>query len=245
MNILIQNSPFKFMNNLLFLNNTSIRISVFNNDNDLYKTYFAVKPDVIFLSSVHLTTNTRQFIEDVQDSTKIFIYHFDSKDSYLEIIKYLDLNNLNVKHILHDQIDNSIIIPNNLINTSIFNKNNISDNRLNKIVCFLDGFKEIPSSINSYLYPNNNTPILLFNNPTIQHPQNLGILAEPTKAELLKSYKYYLSCGSLNDYSNEAIACGCCVLTTEDLGSYENKNTNNINNDYITYEEFLTGITYE
>jgi hypothetical protein len=240
MNILIQNSPFKFMNNLLFLNNTDIRVHVFNDDNDLYKTYFIVKPDIIILSSVHLTNNIRQFIEDVHNTTKIFIYHFDNKDSYIqEIIN--GFKNLAVQHITHYQIDNSIVIPNNLVNINIFNKNNIS-NRLNKIVCFLDGFKEIPSSINGYLYPNNNTPILLFNNPGIKHPQNLGVLAEPHKGQVLQSHQYYLSCDALNDYTNEAVACGCCVLKVEDLKSYENKNIDEINNNYVTYEEFLTGV---
>ena len=232
MNILIQNSPFKFLNNLLFLNIPDLQVQVFNNDSDLYKIYFSFKPEIIILSGYHLSQNTKQFIEDVSTEAKIFIYHFYPG-------KLEDLNHLNVKHITHHESENSIIIPDNLVNTNLFN--HTDGNKIDKIVCFLDGFKEIPSNINTYLYPNNNIPILLFNNPGVKHPQNLGILAEPHKAELLKSYKYYLSCGALNDYSNEALCCGCCVLTPDELGSYTEKNTDKINYNHVKYEQFLIG----
>jgi hypothetical protein len=234
MNILIQNSPFKFLNNLLFLNIPDLQIQVFNNDSDLYKIYFSSKPEIIILSGYHLTQNTKQFIEDVSSETKVFIYHF-----YPDELKVKDLSHLNIKHITHHYSENSIIIPDNLVNTNLFN--HIDGDKIDKIVCFLDGFKEIPSDINTYLYPNDSIPILLFNNPTIKHPQNLGILPEPHKAELLKSYKYYLSCGALNDYSNEALCCGCCVLTPDDLGSYTEKNTDKINYNHVKYEQFLIG----
>jgi hypothetical protein len=237
MKILIQNSPFKFLNNLLFLNIPDLQIQVFNNDNDLYKIYFNFKPEVIILSNYHLTKNTKQFIEDVHTETKIFVYHFYHEDSYSNVVQ--ELNHLNIKHITHHDSENSILIPDNLVNTNLYNYTDIT--KIDKIVCFLDGFKEIPPDINSYLYPNNNIPLLLFNNPNIKHPQNLGILAEPHKAELLKSYKYYLSCGALNDYSNEALLCGCCVLSPDDLSTYLEKNTDKINHNHITYEQFLIG----
>ena len=50
----------------------------------------------------------------------------------------------------------------------------------------MDIDQDIPDNISKYLYPNSKLPIRMFNNSNILHYQNLGLLTEQDKAEVLK-----------------------------------------------------------
>jgi hypothetical protein len=226
------------MNNILFLNDPNIAVDLFNNESDLYKNYFIFKPDVILISAYHITSRIVQFIEDMHLSNKIYIYHY-TKNPVSKIIS--DLSNFNIKHIVHSHNDeqNTITIPENLVNTTIFNETDNQIDKTNRIICFLDGLKDIPTSILPYLYPNQKIPIQLFNSFAVKHVQNLGLLTEFNKSVLLKNSKYYLSCGAINDYSDEASICGCCVITPEQLSNYSSIEPQYQKNNYVSYNQFL------
>lgn len=227
------------MNNILFLNDANITVDLFNNESDLYKNYFTFKPDVILISAYHITSKIIQFIEDMHLSNKIYIYHY-TKNPVAKIIS--DLNTFNVKHIIHSYSDdkNTIVIPEHLVNTMIFDGVDRNTKKSNKIVCFLDGLKDIPNTILPYLYPNQKIPIQLFNSFSVKHVQNLGLLTEFNKSVLLKNSKYYLSCGAINDYSDEASLCGCCIITPEKLPDYLSVKIQDQKNNCVSYNQFLT-----
>jgi hypothetical protein len=86
----------------------------------------------------------------------------------------------------------------------------------------MDNYETIPESISNYLYPKTNIPIKLFNNNSIAHYQNLGLLDESNKANILQSNKYYVSiANNKNDYSLEASLCGSIVLDVDQIQNYE------------------------
>lgn len=214
--VLIQKSNIKFMRSAIVssINNTNIIGLAINNN--LYKTFYTTKPTHAIFDSNMINNEIIQFIQDLSDKIKCFIYH-DSVSP--ETIKKFE--SYNVKHLLYNNttIYNSICIPHNLINTNLF----YNDNTIQKqdsIVCYLDNLPILPEFLKQYLYPKTQLPIKLFNNPHIQHYQNLGILNELDKAEVLRNHKYYLVIDESDQYIEEAKHCGCTIIYIKDIENY-------------------------
>jgi hypothetical protein len=213
--LLVQNLNTKFINNIRLSKCKDYDQLVIDTSNQLYKIYYSYKfTHAIFVDSL-LKDEEIQFINEFSGTVICYIY---------------SSQNNTLTNCVSQKISNIPI----LVNSNIFYNQNC--NKQGDIISFLDNVSSLPTSINSYLYPNSKLPIKLFNNSDIIHPQNLGLLSEQDKALLLQQNMYYLAISDY--YVAEAWACGCTVLTIEDLTSLipsKHKHSKN----FQSYSNFL------
>lgn len=192
--LLVQYYNDKFINNIQLSKNNFCDQLVVDTKNQLYKIYYSYRFSHAIFSQDLLGDEELQFMNEFEDSVCSYIYD--------------RTNNMIINH----SSKKNTKIP-TLVNNDIFYKSN--NTKENNIITFLDKINILPPELNSYLYPESKLPIRLFNNKDIIHPQNLGLLSENDKALLLQKNKYYLALDE--DYVAEAWACGCEVLTIDDL----------------------------
>jgi hypothetical protein len=236
--ILVQQSAEKFMQNCSALSFDNILIIDISIGNNLYQTFFRHKPEYCIFSGSLVNKEILQFCEDYGGSTNIYFFHIDS-NSY-DNVKTLLPKDSKVIHMGYgDSYD--VAIPTGLVNDQLFY--NTGSNTKDGIICFMDGLTSVPNELLELLYPNSSIPIKLFNCPTIKHYQNLGMLTEQNRANLLQTHKYYLDSRQATgfSYANEAVACGAKVIALEDIkdNSYLSSLPTNTDLVSITYNKFL------
>lgn len=228
MNFTIQQANNKLNNSLVCLKLEDINIVPINTKNILYKAHYA-KPftHIMFIESL-IDNEIKQFIAEFFQNIKIFIYH-DRKPNLDFINDYRSA----AKHIVNknETINNTIQLP-NLINDQVFLNKDLTKN--DDIVCFLEYREEIPSTLKDLLYPKAKHRIKLFNSPYIKHVQNLGLISESEKANILQLSKYYLPADDSDEYVAEAVACGCSVLDNLNL------QTKDMNIDLLSYQTYAS-----
>ena len=229
MNFNIQKANNKFNNNVRYLKLDNIDIIEFDPNNVLYRSHYAEKyTHIMFVESL-LTNEIKQFISEFFQSVKIFIYH--DRIPNMEIIEDYGLA---ATHILNKgQMANRAISLPDLINDQLFTGKN--NNKNEDIVCFLEYRTEISNELNEVLYPKTKHHIKLFNSPYIKHVQNLGLISELEKADILQSSKYYLPVDN-DEYLAEAVACGCIVLNKHNLQPMD------LNIDLLSYQTYASFI---
>jgi hypothetical protein len=208
--IVVQKLNDKFINNIELSTTPFCNKKVLNITGYLYRIYYIEKFTHIIFAASLLDNEINQFIDEFGTTVNIFIYN--------DTTKYIE-HHPNLKGVIQktktDSKNKIITIP-KLVNNEIY----YSDNSIPKqdsIVCFLDNIESLPEALNNYLYPQSILSIKLFNNSSIIHPQNLGLLFEYDKARILKQNKYYLAL--TDDYVPEAWACGALALDIDDLNS--------------------------
>jgi len=242
--ILLQLAENKFVNNLHHIDKD---ITILPFQNQLYHAYYAIKPDIIiFIASLCDNTESNQFLEEFQNNqqVKCFVYH-DEETINKKLLKSYN----NVYHLIEDknnkktkENDNyKIIRVPKLINETLFRKTN--ETKTDNIVCFIDHINVIPDKLLNLLYPFTTLKIKLFNNANINHHQNLGTLTEIDKAKILQKSKYFLP---INDYYvNEALACGCEILSFDSIKNMTPKNYSFDIKQIETYSNFIEKLTHE
>jgi hypothetical protein len=219
--LLVQNFNTKFIKNTIYSNIDDTTVINTDVDNNLYKIYYRYNFTHIIFAAALLSTEIIQFISDFSESVKVFLYHDTFVDDAANI-----LSDTNITHIVNDNYTNDkyniININPYIINTNLFNKNRQSDIRNNCIIGFLDNYNFIPHNLNNYLYPKTKLPIKIFNAVNSPHHQNLGLVNDIEKSQLLKSNKYYLSLDYEKDYSIEAQACGAIIVGPDQLSDLNN-----------------------
>ena len=230
--VLVQDYNDKFINNLKLVDNNGGKLVVYgaNINSNLYKIYHQYKFDsAIFIESL-ITPEILQFISEFFQKIKFSIYH--NRTPNQDIIKDYKIaakQLVNVKN-----IKDTIIIP-NLINSQLYSINpKVLKN--NDIICFIDNIASIPLQMMEFLYPSKSMNIKMFNNTSIEHVQNIGLLNEIDKSILLNMSKYYISID--NYYAKEAQCCGCEVLDISELDTLKVKKYAHIE-EYQTYQDFL------
>jgi hypothetical protein len=230
MNFTIQQANNKLNNNLLCLKLDDINIVPIDTKNILYKAHYA-KPftHIMFIESL-MDNEIKQFVAEFFQNIKISIYH-DRKPNLDFINDYRSA----AKHIVNKNeiISNTIRLP-RLINDQMFLNKDLTKN--DDIVCFLEYKEEIPSSLSNLLYPKTKHQIKLFNSPYIKHVQNLGLISESEKADILQLSKYYLPVDDNDEYIAEAVACGCSIVDNLNL---QTKDMNIDLSSYQTYASFV------
>ena len=215
MKILVQKSSDKFICNLDSLkNNHDIFFSEINND--IYRIYAKINPDVYIFVSENMGYEEIHFCNNITDK-KIIVYN--TSDNIVNLPKHIKNINRYTMPLLYNE-------------QRFFNLQNT--NRNIEFSYFLDYDSEIGEKLSKQIYPNTKKQILLFNNSKIKHPQNMGTLTEDEKAFVLNDTKNFI-CNDMN-YAIEAYRCGCRVFDL-DLKEID---CNNI--DYLTYSDYIETI---
>lgn len=231
--LLVQYINNKFINNIQLSATNFCDKLVTNTSSQLYKIYYQYEfSHAIFIDSM-LTNEEMQFVEEFGDVVDIYVY----KDADTQNYKSCRLIKGVLSETKFDDKIKIIKIP-KLVNHDIYH-NNDKIVKNNDIICFLDNFKSMPSCVDQYLYPKSKLPIKLFNNQDIIHPQNIGLVSEIDKAYLMQQSLYYLA---IDDYYvPEAWACGCGVLSIEDLDTLKPSKYKYSQN-FQSYSNFLKGL---
>jgi hypothetical protein len=229
MKLFIQEFDDKFINNLSLIEHQNIKIVNDSVHNNLYLMHYKYDFDAyVFVSSL-LTDEIYQYILEFNKSKRIILYHdiinqqaIDSVAPHCTNISSLDINSV-------------IKIP-TLINDHIFFNTNKQRNKY--LSCFIDNIEILNEDLLSVLYPNKRFSIRLFGSSSIRHPQNLGLLSEKDKSEVLNVSEGCLLIDDL--YLPEALSCGTKIFRPKQGDLIEDK-TNIIMNTE-TYVKFLTRI---
>lgn len=235
-NILIPNIDNKFFRNLSITNIPNTKIVTHNVQGNIYSLYYRYNFNILIIPSSLIDNSILQFSIEYMNNVKTII-DVDSKlseeflETYNNIFMFLvDENQLNsykkYKHIEKSKY---------FINDQIYTQNK-ETNKTNFIACFLDDIMLLPTNLIDKLYPNNNFKIRMFNNRSINHPQNLGLINEIDKASILNSAEYYLD---INDgmYNIEAYTSGCKIINLNSIDKLEPIVFNVPS--YTTYSKFI------
>jgi hypothetical protein len=201
----------------------------------LYKIHQQNHIGAYIFDSRDVDKEVLQFINDYKNKIKFFIYHENQPNVQL-------IENLSIcKHLIHngmqDNDERVIKIP-ILVNTQLFTKNNKQTKYNDSIICFLDNYTQVPENLLSLLYPNTTLKIKMYGGQ-FKHPQNLGMVSEQDKADLLNKHQSYLSIDKL--YDQEALLCDCDIYTVNSI--LDNQTINkDLSIGYVSYDEFLTNI---
>lgn len=213
--VLVQYSDSKFMRTAIFSSIDGCNILGSAINNNLYQIYYSIKPTHAIFHASMITPEIMQFIGDFSDKVKCCLY-YDSISS--DIMNHFQ--SYNIKHLTYDTTQpNTLHLPKDLLDTQLFHINpNIT--KKDSLVCFINDLPILPDFLKDHLYPKSKLPIKLFNNPYIQHPQNLGLLNESDKALVLQNHTYYLVLNDNDEYIREAQSCGCIVVNIRDIDNY-------------------------
>lgn len=230
MRIFTQYIDTKFINSLADLQQGDLQIASANILQNLYKIHYVYNFDTYVFCSSLIDSEIHQFITEFAKQKRIVVYHPD-----------IVLDNIisglpdSCRHISHQENQKTTTIP-YLVNSHIFMQYTGSVARRPEILCFLDNYTSIPDHLVSLLYPNSRLPIKVFSK-YIQHPQNLGILNEYEKAQLLNNTQYYLNLDT--QYEVEAAMCGAVVVDILNEQTIQPVPLNSLA-PYQTYQEFLS-----
>lgn len=197
-----------------FVENLKLCQTIFHEENSNINIYkYPLKQIQNYIISIdRLDQSAMSFIAEFKDTHNIFI---DSThdESYLNYYDAID----GVKYLINtDAKPERCINVSKFINYHLFNQNNTASNRKNIVAVFLNNTTEIPYNLLKHINTEN-LPyrIRLFDNSSIKHPHNLGLLSEIDKAEILKTYSYFISLS--NNYIYEALMCGITLLNIKNL----------------------------
>lgn len=230
--IFIQSLADKLFSHIKITQISDTRIISGNYNNNIYQIFYKTNFDTIIISNsgpIHISI--LQFTKEFPDK-KIFIYQLDEN---FQDIK----DNKNIKYISYTDKDatylerNILYITNNIINDQLYNSNMLADNvKKDYISCFLENTQILPNSVMSSLYPNSHKKIKMFNNPKIQHLQNLGIITEKDRSDILKESEYYLDIDG--KYRIEASIYNCKIIDVDTMEVMDYKTPK-----YETYSSFI------
>lgn len=234
--LFIEKDNNKFVNNILLSPHTSLQLFGVSINQNLYEIFYKTNFDACIFMASKFDAEKLQFINEFIDTNmRIYLYHNTLNESLL------DLQHKNLIHLIEHYVilennakhKNTIVLP-PLINKNIFFNN--KNNKNNIITCFIDHISSIPNSLLAKLYPNTKLPIKLFNNPTIKHHQNLGLVNEEEKAHILNQSEYYLSINHY--YAAEASEAGCKILDIAELDDMKEQKYKHIKNPQ-TYSRYI------
>lgn len=219
-NILIPNINNKFYRNLSITNITDVRIVTENIQRNIYNLYYKHQFNTLIIPSSLIDNSILQFCVEFKDHIKTII----DVDSNLNE-EFLRVYNTVFHFLIHpDQTKiyekyNHINKPLYLLNDELYIFNT-EITKINFIACFLDHVPLLQTKLIESLYPNTKSKIRLFNNPNINHPQNLGMVNELEKSLILKEAEYYLDIDN-GSYSIEAQAAGCKIINLNSINTLE------------------------
>lgn len=180
---------------------------------DIYK--YAINNVQNYIISIdRLDNQSLMFIDENKQKYNIFIdatsdeFYLNHNDA-LDGVSYLVNSDMKVKNCIN---------VSKFINYNLFNNNEISNNRKNILAVFLNNTTEVPYNLVKQVSKNNlDYRVRFFDNTSISHPCNVGLVSEKDKADILKTYRYFLSLN--NNYVYEAYICGIQLIDIKNFKS--------------------------
>lgn len=232
-NICITKSNNKFNNNIIAYQQDIRFLEIDYPEINIYKHYYLHNKD-IQKYIINASKMSEEIISFIQEFNEIidFIIYFDIISEEL----YKLLSPIIKKSIVDHNIDlqDSIKLPQYIINDILYT-DMVPCDKIDQMVYFIDKDTEIPLGLQSALYPNTNLKIKMFNSIHVKHPQNLGLINELDKKNILNESSVY--CYSNTDYIAEALVCGCKALDVSESFNLEEAYYPKI--EYTTYGKFL------
>jgi hypothetical protein len=229
MKLFIQEFDDKFINNISLIEHPNIVIVNDEISGNLYSIHYRYNFDTyVFVSSL-MTNEIYQYILEFHKSKQIILYHDIINNQVIDTIAQFCIN-------VGTLDSNGITKIPTLINDHIFF--NMSKQRSKHIPCFIDHAEVLDEDLLSVLYPNKKLHIRLFGSSLIRHPQNIGLLSEKDRAEVLNASE---SCLMIDDlYLPEALSCGTKILRPKEGKLIEDETSTIVNTE--TYAQFLIRI---
>jgi hypothetical protein len=200
---ILQSIEQKFLKHLTYDLKDKYPVSLYS-PNKLYDTIYANIDQItkIIFSSSMINREVIDFIQNSDRSIKDkILFYIDGNN--IQLIS--DLLELNIKILINADSD----IPKSKKATKIIKLysyyseylvNNIPDKTLYDgldIIADISGISNIPEELENICAPNTNLNIKLFNNPNINHIQNLGMVDDVRFVSMIRSSKLYID---LNNY---------------------------------------------
>jgi len=230
MKLFVQEFDDKFINNISIIESDDLTIINDRIDGNLYHIHYRYDFDAyIFVSSL-MTNEIYQYINEFNKSKKIILYHDIIDNNVIDSLSKYCLN------IGKKSDKGSMIEIPQLINKHIFF--NTNKQRDKYIPCFIDRSSNINDDLLSVLYPNKKFNIRIFGPSSMKHQQNIGLLSEQDRAEVLNKASSCLLVDNL--YLPEALSCGTKILRPKDGQLIEDKIS--LSQDIETYNKFLDRI---
>lgn len=240
----------KFNTNLGLIDIPNYKINYIPYNYSIHKYVFSdnISSDSCFIfNSSFLNQEILEFIQSASFNFFILLdSHISPSLSFYNKVTFI-YDDLHLKK----DFENSIILPQYLVNKKLYRNNGEIFDKINQIIYFCDSETEnIDTNLEKLLYPNSHLPIKLFNNSKFKHAQNIGSINEIEKIDILRESKYYLHNNS-NYYVAEALVSDCiCINIDKDMSITEQLSMNNnsdieyqkIKNEILDYSDFVLEI---
>jgi hypothetical protein len=197
-----------FIQNLNSVVSDNIEIIALGVHGNLFELFHIHRPNVIILPAKEYTQEFHDFINEYNKSVKIIIF-INANIPDEQLIEYWNLNKITLagkKECLVTDVENPLLYS-KLYDSNIFTRINPEKPRNNKIAVMLseDNQKNI-DIVGPMLYPHSKERLVLFNSPTFNPPQNVGVLNQHDACLILNNYECLID---LDDkYSIESQVCG-------------------------------------
>jgi len=193
------------LNPIISDDNEIIALSVHGN---LFELFYAHKPNIVILPANEYTQEFHDFINEHNKSCKIIIFvNVNIPDE--QLIEYWNINKIILagkKQCLITVLENPLLYS-KLYDSNIFYRIDPNKPRNDKIAVMLsENNQKNIDIIGPMLYPYSNEKLVLFNSPTFNPAQNVGMLNQYDACLILNTYMCLID---LDDkYSIEAQVCG-------------------------------------
>jgi hypothetical protein len=173
--------------------NNSLSFLVENIHHKLFDVSYINKPQLAIFPIVEYTQEIHNYIESFNKEIDICLY-IDHDIDHDELINFF--KKTSCKYICHKNFSNMFL---NALSFDIFYDDstfykieNLERNQ--KIAISLSSNNELnQKNLENILYPNKqNYPIVLFNNSSFKHPQNIGIYNESDLNYILNLFSYFI-----------------------------------------------------
>lgn len=232
-NICITKSNNKFNNNIIYYNQEINFIDLDFPKTSIYKHWYFHQQNIkhYIINASIISEEIVTFIQEFNSDIEFIIYFDIFSDGLYELLQPIVKKTI-VNYDINKE--NSIQLPKYIINDVLYTNISIPLKK-DQMIYFIDNNATLPLGLQSALYPNTNAKIKMFNNQSVQHPQNLGFLNETEKKNLLLESSTY--CYSNEEYLAESMLCGCGALNVTDTFDIEQCYSPEL--EYITYGSFL------
>lgn len=213
----------------------SSRIIVYNLHNECFDSISKFQPSVVIFPAHEYTQEIHAAIENFVDVNFVLIMDnitINTNSQIKELVDYW-ITKKNIKLITqnHDLVKNLITLRYNyLYDASVFHDLQLSRN--NKTCVILSSNNLINEKIKPLLYPNS-LDILCFNNPSFDHPTNLGVLSYHDLNYIFNTFSKTIDL--TDQFAIESQICGCDRIDIDHVTILP-KLTNDM---YDTYENFI------